>query len=603
MTVVVRSETQVVVVPGGPASTPGPPGPPGTGTTIGVENHSVSMGTAFERLNFTGAGVTLSGGGADVAIDIPGVPLVTPQQFGALGSGGGDDTAAFASVFDGTHPWVHIPAGTYIVSSFSIPANTVVTTDGHNTIIKQKSGTGANTRIIKIVGSNVHLDDISVEGRLNGGVGVDTTGEQNHGIFIALEASSTASLSDITIGNVRGTNIRGDVVYIGTDPTAYTAGYRLSQVRVGQVIGSNVFRNVVSVTGGSDIEVASASGTQVGQYAFDCEPDTGNGPVTGLMVGYIKGRTGGFVSPAAGDYIEAEVGHIDLDPSYTTDSTPAYGSTAYQHGLWFRNVKSLSVDRLYANGHYGQAIKPVTGGLVRQSVTIKAVEIPLGCTTEATNLCFIFGDASTYLEIGTLFATTSAITNHAVFNANTNFLVGSAQIALAPSTHYSRGCTGCKTGILNVSRVSGNGGTIDLSGTRNRYGGGVQLCDYFFNFAVLGIADGVDATAASSYDNGSTAGSPNFFIASKVGGAYSLLRDVAGGLNVANGTDISVPGAYQRGGTQVLGARKTGWATATGTATRTTFDTASVTLPQLAERLKALIDDFHATAGHGAIGP
>lgn len=56
------------------------------------------------------------------------------------------------------------------------------------------------------------------------------------------------------------------------------------------------------------------------------------------------------------------------------------------------------------------------------------------------------------------------------------------------------------------------------------------------------------------------------------------------------------------GGNQVVGARKTGWALATGTATRTAFDTASVTLPQLAERVKALIDDLHATAGHGMIG-
>lgn len=54
--------------------------------------------------------------------------------------------------------------------------------------------------------------------------------------------------------------------------------------------------------------------------------------------------------------------------------------------------------------------------------------------------------------------------------------------------------------------------------------------------------------------------------------------------------------------TQLLGTRKTGWAVATGTATRTTFDTASVTLPQLAERVKALIDDLHQTAGHGLIG-
>jgi hypothetical protein len=57
-----------------------------------------------------------------------------------------------------------------------------------------------------------------------------------------------------------------------------------------------------------------------------------------------------------------------------------------------------------------------------------------------------------------------------------------------------------------------------------------------------------------------------------------------------------------RTGVKVLSTRKTGWGLATGTATRTTFATGSVTLPQLAERVKALIDDLEATAGHGLLG-
>lgn len=48
-------------------------------------------------------------------------------------------------------------------------------------------------------------------------------------------------------------------------------------------------------------------------------------------------------------------------------------------------------------------------------------------------------------------------------------------------------------------------------------------------------------------------------------------------------------------------AQKTGWGVATGTATRTTFDTTTVTTAQLAERVKALIDDLHSTAGYGVI--
>lgn len=66
----------------------------------------------------------------------------------------------------------------------------------------------------------------------------------------------------------------------------------------------------------------------------------------------------------------------------------------------------------------------------------------------------------------------------------------------------------------------------------------------------------------------------------------------AGVVNITSGS-LYVTGA------QVLGSRKTGWAAATGTPLRTTFATSSVTLPQLAGRVMALIDDL---ISHGAIG-
>lgn len=60
--------------------------------------------------------------------------------------------------------------------------------------------------------------------------------------------------------------------------------------------------------------------------------------------------------------------------------------------------------------------------------------------------------------------------------------------------------------------------------------------------------------------------------------------------------------SYEVGGVKVLGARKTGWTAPTGTASRAGFDTTTATLTQVAETVKALIDDLHSTAGHGAIG-
>lgn len=56
---------------------------------------------------------------------------------------------------------------------------------------------------------------------------------------------------------------------------------------------------------------------------------------------------------------------------------------------------------------------------------------------------------------------------------------------------------------------------------------------------------------------------------------------------------------YQVGYVDVVGPRRTGWTPATGAATRTAYDTATVTTVQLAQRVKALIDDLIA---HGLIG-
>lgn len=55
---------------------------------------------------------------------------------------------------------------------------------------------------------------------------------------------------------------------------------------------------------------------------------------------------------------------------------------------------------------------------------------------------------------------------------------------------------------------------------------------------------------------------------------------------------------------KVIGIRKTGWALPTGTIDRTTFDTTTVTLSELAERVYALINDLHSggsSSTHGLL--
>lgn len=70
------------------------------------------------------------------------------------------------------------------------------------------------------------------------------------------------------------------------------------------------------------------------------------------------------------------------------------------------------------------------------------------------------------------------------------------------------------------------------------------------------------------------------------------------GITVANFLDLTT--GLKVAGTQVVAARRTGWTAATGTKTRTTFDAATATLPDIGERLAALLDDL---ISHGLIGP
>jgi hypothetical protein len=78
-----------------------------------------------------------------------------------------------------------------------------------------------------------------------------------------------------------------------------------------------------------------------------------------------------------------------------------------------------------------------------------------------------------------------------------------------------------------------------------------------------------------------------------------VAMDSAGNINASGEMNIAANKVYRINTTQVVGARKTGWAALTGTATRSTFATGTATTQQVAEALKALIDDL---TSHGLIG-
>jgi len=98
--------------------------------------------------------------------------------------------------------------------------------------------------------------------------------------------------------------------------------------------------------------------------------------------------------------------------------------------------------------------------------------------------------------------------------------------------------------------------------------------------------------------NGSTGGVQNVLIISSDGNVQ--INNTTGTERLSVNGNIQVSdGGVMVGANPVVGSRKTGWTAPAGTASKSTFDTATVTTAQLAERVKALIDDLTA---HGLIG-
>lgn len=227
------------------------------------------------------------------------------------------------------------------------------------------------------------------------------------------------------------------------------------------------------------------------------------------------------------------------------------------------------------------------------------------------------GARGTLLDRCDIIATGAAL---AFFSDNSANRVNNTNISQVSATTLSPTATwsGHNT-IVSAGTTSAAGtfrGTVTVNGSVVAYTfahtGRVTSTDIVRSTGNTGGATGGSA-AELSYDTGNNRALIGGFDRStgtaQVTGLFgSELRILIGntltleGTFDANGLNLVTGNRYAINALQVVGSRKTGWAVATGTATRTTFDTASVTLPQLAERVKALIDDLHATAGHGLIG-
>lgn len=174
----------------------------------------------------------------------------------------------------------------------------------------------------------------------------------------------------------------------------------------------------------------------------------------------------------------------------------------------------------------------------------------------------------------------------------------------------------------NAGNVASLGGVISDCG---RWGGAMAATKYDVNLPTGGGGTGTIITNCRT--TGGPGGDPfsvhlqdNAVIVVKTAiQAMSLVGTAGVQLIESESGYFETWTGYKVGANAVVGARKTGWTPATGTAARTAFATyTSQTISNpptqaqvqaindhvliLSQRLKALIDDLHATAGHGLIG-
>jgi hypothetical protein len=128
----------------------------------------------------------------------------------------------------------------------------------------------------------------------------------------------------------------------------------------------------------------------------------------------------------------------------------------------------------------------------------------------------------------------------------------------------------------------GSGGSWQDYWVRTDPGGPIVLTPY----RMVNASTAIGRSASAIFDNSTAIGA---------GAATNATNQISLGNSSVD--------QLRLGGVKLLGKRGTGWSMPTGTASRAAFDTSSVTVEELAQRVLALLQDLNSASGHGLIGP
>jgi len=409
-----------------------------------------------------------------------------------------DVVAAFLA-----HNVVTAGPGRFNVSTFNLAANKHLRTAGKATTFAQIAGTPLGTRPINIVGSNVYVGTMTVRGNI-----ATDTNEQNHFVFCQATAA-TGNLSNIVVGDIDAYDIRGDAVYFGANSPNTLTGYK-----AGHIYGDNILRNVVSVCGGTSGEILSITCGRTGLTALDVEPEPYNQPVTGLRVGFVKGRSVQLGASSATSPISGvEIGTVLCDPAFSAPCVPAYAVGAtLKDGLSLRNVKHARIEHCEINGF------DRCGIFETFNVSEIGAKVEFGYLS-LTNCSLNDAVYSAYALVssGALtierLAGAVSVTGKAMFSSLNNSHIDSANVTLVAGSQFIKSSNHCsiKNGVIT--------GGLMLSGCTYIQVKDVQFSgEILANFCTKLTFDSVIATGSTYVFNG--ANELHAIVNSTLGGVY-----------------------------------------------------------------------------------
>lgn len=340
--------------------------PAAADTVLGVQGGAVkrmAVGNLAKVGSFTQAGA----GAVARTVEAKLQDVVSVKDFGAVGDGTTDDTAAIQAAIDAvsaTGGAVYVPSGAYLVSGLSITAvsaaggglNTSrfrLFGDGHNSILKGSSASPVLT-VGDSAGSRVH--DVELDGL------------QFHGAATAANGVKLSNASRVAIKNCRVYAATGAGVLLTDDSYGPhdinhclirdngSHGIHVDDGTANNGNALSVVQSVVNINGGSGIRIDSGSAIMIAGNDIESNADSGivlcaagTRAVSGAQIAgnYFEGHAAGTWKAAIVTLSGARGVVISSNQIKVSDNSGQlygiYAARSYAHTIHGNSIVGVSV--------------------------------------------------------------------------------------------------------------------------------------------------------------------------------------------------------------------------------------------------------------------